>query len=66
MPAYLQTMVHEVKASWTDLLSDQRHDAKRQAYQAAIDEARHQEAGSKKLSLRNKPSLLSRFERLSN
>ena len=66
MTAYLQPMVHEVKASRADLLSDLRHDARRQAYQAAIDGARHREAGTKKLRLRNKPSLLSRFERLSN
>ncbi|MDN3921092.1 hypothetical protein [Roseateles violae] len=31
--AYLQPMVHEIKASRADLLSDLRHAAKRQAYQ---------------------------------
>jgi len=31
--AYLQPMVHEVKYTRADLLSDLRHDAKRQAYQ---------------------------------
>ena len=33
VPAYLQPMVHEVKASRADLLSDLRHAAKRQAYE---------------------------------
>ncbi len=37
-PAYLQPMVHEVKASRADLLSDLRHDAKRQAYQWLCEE----------------------------
>ncbi|PTT16501.1 hypothetical protein DBR12_20305 [Acidovorax sp. HMWF029] len=35
---YLQPMVHEVKASRADLLSDLRHDAKRQAYQWLCEE----------------------------
>ena len=30
---YLQPMVHEVKISRTDLLSDLRHSAKRESYQ---------------------------------
>ncbi len=38
VPAYLQPMVHEVKASRSDLLSDLRHDAKRQAYQWLCEE----------------------------
>lgn len=38
VPAYLQPMVHEVKASRADLLSDLRHDAKRQAYQWLCEE----------------------------
>lgn len=36
--AYLQPMVHEVKASRADLLSDLRHAAKRQAYQWLCEE----------------------------
>ena len=35
---YLQPMVHEVKASRADLLSDLRHSAKRQAYQWLCEE----------------------------
>lgn len=35
---YLQPMVHEVKASRADLLSDLRHTAKRQAYQWLCEE----------------------------
>ena len=31
--SYLQPMVHEVKVSRADLLSDLRHDAKRESYQ---------------------------------
>jgi hypothetical protein len=38
VPGYLQPMVHEVKASRADLLSDLRHDAKRQAYQWLCEE----------------------------
>jgi len=38
VPAYLQPMVHEVKASRADLLSDLRHGAKRQAYQWLCEE----------------------------
>lgn len=38
VPTYLQPMVHEVKASRADLLSDLRHDAKRQAYQWLCEE----------------------------
>lgn len=38
VPAYLQPMVHEVKASRADLLSDLRHAAKRQAYQWLCEE----------------------------
>ncbi|MFN7153415.1 MAG: hypothetical protein ACK4OE_06955 [Acidovorax sp.] len=38
VPAYLQPMVHEVKFSRADLLSDLRHDAKRQAYQWLCEE----------------------------
>ena len=38
VPAYLRPMVHEVKASRADLLSDLRHDAKRQAYQWLCEE----------------------------
>lgn len=38
VPAYLQPMVHEIKASRADLLSDLRHDAKRQAYQWLCEE----------------------------
>eukprot|EP01038_Epipyxis_sp_PR26KG_P018137 gene18137-25503_t len=38
VPAYLQPMGHEVKASRADLLSDLRHDAKRQAYQWLCEE----------------------------
>lgn len=38
VPTYLQPMVHEVKASRADLLSDLRHDAKRQAYRWLCEE----------------------------
>ncbi len=38
VPAYLQPMVHEVKASRADLLSDLRHADKRQAYQWLCEE----------------------------
>lgn len=38
VPAYLRPMVHEVKFSRADLLSDLRHDAKRQAYQWLCEE----------------------------
>lgn len=38
VPAYLQPMVHEIKASRADLLSDLRHEAKRQAYQWLCEE----------------------------
>ena len=38
VPAYLQPMVHEIKYSRADLLSDLRHDAKRQAYQWLCEE----------------------------
>lgn len=38
VPAYLQPMVHEVKASRADLLSDLRHAAKREAYQWLCEE----------------------------
>lgn len=38
VPAYLQPMVHEIKFSRADLLSDLRHDAKRQAYQWLCEE----------------------------
>ena len=38
VPAYLQPMVHEIKHSRADLLSDLRHDAKRQAYQWLCEE----------------------------
>lgn len=38
VPAYLHPMVHEVKVSRADLLSDLRHDAKRQAYQWLCEE----------------------------
>ena len=38
VPAYLQPMVHEVKASRADLLSDLRHEAKRLAYQWLCEE----------------------------
>lgn len=38
VPAYLQPMVHEVKASRADLLSDLRHPDKRQAYQWLCEE----------------------------
>lgn len=38
VPAYLQPMVHEIKYSRSDLLSDLRHDAKRQAYQWLCEE----------------------------
>ena len=38
VPAYLQPMVHEIKASRADLLSDMRHGAKRQAYQWLCEE----------------------------
>ncbi|RQO80912.1 hypothetical protein DBV10_17545 [Acidovorax sp. FJL06] len=38
VPAYLQPMVHEIKASRADLLSDLRHGAKRQAYQWLCEE----------------------------
>ncbi|GKT25662.1 hypothetical protein [Acidovorax sp. SUPP3334] len=38
VPAYLQPMVHEVKASRADLLSDLRHGAKRQAYRWLCEE----------------------------
>jgi hypothetical protein len=38
VPAYLQPMVHEIKTSRADLLSDLRHDAKRQAYQWLCEE----------------------------
>lgn len=38
VPAYLQPMVHEIKASRADLLSDLRHHAKRQAYQWLCEE----------------------------
>ena len=38
VPAYLQPMVHEIKYSRADLLSDLRHDAKRQAYRWLCEE----------------------------
>lgn len=38
VPAYLQPMVHEIKYSRADLLSDLRHAAKRQAYQWLCEE----------------------------
>lgn len=38
VPTYLQPMVHEVKASRADLLSDLRHAAKRHAYQWLSEE----------------------------
>ena len=38
VPTYLQPMVHEIKYSRADLLSDLRHDAKRQAYQWLCEE----------------------------
>ncbi len=38
VPAYLQPMVHEIKYSRADLLSDLRHEAKRQAYQWLCEE----------------------------
>ena len=38
VPAYLQPMVHEIKASRADLLSDLRHEAKRRAYQWLCEE----------------------------
>ena len=38
VPAYLQPMVHEIKYSRADLLSDLRHDAKRQAYHWLCEE----------------------------
>ncbi|ART51721.1 hypothetical protein CBP34_08680 [Acidovorax carolinensis] len=38
VPAYLQPMVHEIKYSRADLLSDLRHGAKRQAYQWLCEE----------------------------
>ncbi len=38
VPAYLRPMVHEVKASRADLLSDLRHAAKRRAYQWLCEE----------------------------
>ncbi|MDA8523146.1 hypothetical protein [Acidovorax sp. NCPPB 4044] len=38
VPSYLQPMVHEVKASRADLLSDLRHAAKREAYQWLCEE----------------------------
>jgi hypothetical protein len=38
VPAYLQPMVHEIKVSRADLLSDLRHAAKRQAYQWLCEE----------------------------
>lgn len=38
VPAYLQPMVHEIKASRADLLSDLRHADKRQAYQWLCEE----------------------------
>ena len=38
VPTYLQPMVHEIKFSRADLLSDLRHDAKRQAYQWLCEE----------------------------
>lgn len=38
VPSYLQPMVHEIKASRADLLSDLRHAAKRQAYQWLCEE----------------------------
>ena len=38
VPAYLQPMVHEVKFSRADLLSDLRHGAKRHAYQWLCEE----------------------------
>ena len=39
--AYLQPMVHEVKATRADLLSDLRHAAKRQAYQWLCSECHY-------------------------
>ncbi|MPM50131.1 hypothetical protein SDC9_96866 [bioreactor metagenome] len=38
VPTYLQPMVHEVKASRADLLSDLRHEAKRHAYRWLSEE----------------------------
>ena len=40
-PAYLQPMVHEVKVSRADLLSDLRHTAKRSAYQWLCSECHY-------------------------
>lgn len=40
-PAYLQPMVHEVKVSRADLLSDLRHAAKRNAYQWLCSECHY-------------------------
>lgn len=41
VPAYLRPMVHEVKASRADLLSDLRHAAKRRAYQWLCEECHY-------------------------
>lgn len=38
VPSYLQPMVHEIKYSRADLLSDLRHEAKRQAYHWLCEE----------------------------
>ena len=41
VPGYLRPMVHEVKASRADLLSDLRHAAKRRAYQWLCEECHY-------------------------
>ncbi len=41
VPGYLRPMVHEIKASRADLLSDLRHESKRRAYQWLCEECHY-------------------------